>query len=152
MHYNVPHGREASLSVRFGRWIVVSLWGISVVLMTGITLSYLLPIGDRMLTFSGPTYAIAVRGTIAVGGGLTIENGELAIKRIDLTKFAAANFGIPYLFRYVGFEGPGMMWHCDISLWCLLVFTTALAALGTVSLLRNRLGSAATMRFGLTDA
>jgi hypothetical protein len=45
-----------------------------------------------------------------------------------------------------------MMWHCDISLWCLLVFTTALAALGTVSLLRNRLGSAATMRFGLTDA
>jgi hypothetical protein len=142
-----PHRRYP-----FGRCTVAGLWGVSAVLTTCIALSYLLPIGDRILTFSGPTYVIAVRGTIAVGGGLTIENGELAIKRIDLTKFAAANIGIPYLFRYVGFEGPGMMWHCDISLWCLLVFTTALAALGTVLLLRNRLGSAATMRFGHTDA
>lgn len=128
-----PQHRRA----RFGRLILAFLWAISAVLLAGIVLSYLLPHGDRFVTFAGPTHAIVDCGTLAIGGGIELTNEGPAIRRLSPMEILAGgknltNCGIPHFWQYVGFHGPGGVWHFDLSLWCLFGLATAMAALGTL--------------------
>jgi hypothetical protein len=117
---------------RVGRWIVVILWGAAAVVLAGLALSYALPRNERLLTLPGPTYVIVADGVATAASGIEIEKDVIVVNRIDTNLWAPDDdIGIPYVWRYVGFRGPGGVWHFDVSLWCLIGLTTAMAAIGT---------------------
>jgi hypothetical protein len=64
---------------RFGRWIVVILWGASAVVLAGLVLSYALPRNEQLLTLPGPTYVIVADGVATAGGGIEIEKDLIVV-------------------------------------------------------------------------